>query len=440
MKTLQELRQLVADLAAKGREARTRINEIHGMAEADLTDDIRAESDTLVADADKIAEELETARADLEFAEAKLRHDRAFAAPAAGSTIVLDMNPETTHGFKALGEFASAVRAASSQGGHVDERLINRGLSPEAAPTNVHREAGDEGYMVPPAMAAGIWDVVDGDTDTLVNEVDDEPTERNAVTHMRDETTPYGSTGVEARWRSEASKMTPSEMEEKESLVKLNELYAFVNASEELLEDTPRLESRLTKKAGEAIVWKANEGIYNGSGVGQPLGFRNSAAMVTVAKESGQAADTVVAMNIAKMYARMMASGMARAQWRVNQDVLPQLMTMTINDNLIWTPPASGFTNAPGGVLLGRPVRFTEHAETVGDAGDVMFVDPKGYYSPRKRNGVKFDESIHLFFDYNVKSFRWTFRMGGQPHLSKPVSPNKGTATRSHFIQLAARG
>ena len=89
--------------------------------------------------------------------------------------------------------------------------------------------------------------------------------------------------------------------------------------------------------------------------------------------------------------------------------------------------------------MLGRPVIFTEHNKTVGDKGDIVFADPKGYYAPIKNGGVKFAQSMHLFFDYDVEAFRWTFRMGGQPFLSGPVSSANGSNTKSHFVTLAAR-
>ena len=56
-----------------------------------------------------------------------------------------------------------------------------------------------------------------------------------------------------------------------------------------------------------------------------------------------------------------------------------------------------------------------------------------------KTGGVKFAASIHLFFDFAVNAYRWMFRIGGQPILSAPVSPAKGSDTESHFVTLATR-
>lgn len=220
--------------------------------------------------------------------------------------------------------------------------------------------------------------------------------------------------------------------------VPLHELYTLAQVTEELLEDAPRLNNRLTKKAAEAIAWKKNSAIVEGSGVGQPLGWMNSPAKISVAKETGQTADTIIAQNVINMYTRLQMIPGDRPFWMVNQDTLPQLMTMTVGDKPIWMPP-NGLSDAPGGFLMGRAIRFSEFAETLGDNGDIQLISPKGYYGVRRASGIKFATSVHLYFDYNAQAFRWVFRYGGQPHLSKVVQPAKGNSTRSHFVTLAER-
>jgi HK97 family phage major capsid protein len=342
-------------------------------------------------------------------------------------------------GFRDMADFALAVARANRPGAReIDPRLT---AIYQAQPTNFHRETGsDEGYMVPPEIRERIWEVVTEEPD-LVTMVDSEPTSSNAVQILKDETTPWGSAGVQAKWRAEGTKMDPSRLETKAVQVRLNELYAFVLATDELLEDAPRLSDRLTRKAGGAIRWAASDAIAFGDGVGKPLGYMNSPALVTVSKESGQAAATVVKENIAKMFARMLPSSVRRSVWLANTDVFPQLSLLNTGTGgqLIWTPPTTGLAGAPGGFLYGRPIIFTEHAQTLGTVGDLQFVDPQGYYLTTKRGGIDFASSIHLYFDYGIQAFRWTFRLAGQPYLSAPVSPARGAATKSHFVVLETR-
>lgn len=341
-------------------------------------------------------------------------------------------------GFEGCHDFVHAVRAGSRKsGGSVDPRLA---AIPElmGAPTNFHREtASDEGYMVPPALRDGVLEAIDALDEDIFSDVDAEPTERNAVEFIRDESTPWGATGIQAYWAGEGNQMDPSRLVTKKTHLELHKLYAFVLASSELLEDGPRLFDRLTRKSGMAIVWKGSSAIVEGNGVGQPLGYRNGGSLVSVAKETSQTADTVNANNVAKMFSRCLNP--ARGIWYINQDVFPQLVTMTLGDQPIFIPPSQGIQSAPGGFLLGRPVKISEHCETLGDEGDIVFANPmQGYYSPRKP-GVAFAQSMHLYFDYDVEAFRWTFRMGGSPILESAISPAKGSATRSHFVVLAER-
>ena len=342
-------------------------------------------------------------------------------------------NPKpSSDGFTSLGEFAMAVgqaNPAADANFRMDDRL--------SAPANVHTEQGDQAgsFLVPAEFREEIADLVFGDSDEIMNLISPEPTSKNKVQGLGDETTPWGTDGVQAYWRGEAEQMTASKLNLTPRETALHECYAFVNATEELLEDAPRLTNYLTRKAPSAIRWTAVDGFMNGDGVGKPLGWMKSDALVSVAKESGQAADTIVAKNLAKMFSRMLMP--TQGVFLANSDTLPELMVLeSENGQPLWQP---NYAVGPGGAILGRPVIFSEHCPTVGDLGDLQFINPNGYEAFRKANGISLQESIHLFFDYNVRAFRWIFRIGGQPVLSAPVSPASGTNTKSHFVALAAR-
>lgn len=357
--------------------------------------------------------------------------DQPNAAPAA-TTPAQPRTQLDNGGFTSIADFAGAVRLANPAAGssfRMDDRL--------AAPTNVHTEQGDQAgsYLVPAEFRQQIIDLVYGEDDPVMNLISPSPTSSNRVIGLGDESTPWGTSGIQAYWRVEAEQMTPSKAALTPRETKMNELYAFVLATEELLEDAPRVADLLTRKAAGAIRWKTVEGYLYGDGIEKPLGFFGSDALVTVAKETGQTADTVVRQNVAKMFSRMINP--TQAVWLANADTLPSLIDLkTDAGQPIWHP---NFTVAPGGTLLGRPILYTEHARTVGDKGDLMFVNPNGYEAFRKQGGIQFADSIHLYFDYNIRAFRWIFRVGGQPVLSKPVEPANGSATKSHFVALADR-
>lgn len=428
---IKALRQRRADLKKRGLEANDELNKL--LAKSDLSAEENARMQALEAECDKIEADLKAVDQDIEAEDRRARRASLFAPSPAGNTTVNDPNPQTTGGFRSLSEFAVAVRGVVTGGG-LDARLN------ASTPSNFHQNQGGsgEGFLVPTEFRQQIWELVFGAGD-LLSRVDTEPTTSNAVGVIRDETTPWGASGVQAAWRAEASQMTPSKHALTGALMQLHELYAFVSASDELLQDAPRLQNRLTVKAAEAIRWKASDAIMWGDGNGKPLGFMNAGALVSVAKEAGQAAATLNTKNISKMFSRLLPQGMGRAFWLANSDILPQLMELTIGNQPIWTAPQQGFQDAPGGFLLGKPILYTEHAQTLGVKGDLTLVDGMGYAAATKAGGIDFATSIHLWFDYGLQAFRWTFRFGGQPYLSGPVSPNKGAATKSHFVALDTR-
>lgn len=413
------------ELVAEGRT----IFEAAERETRDLTDAERTRDDAINA-------RLEVLGADIRREETRRERERT-AAPAvsSGVTNVRDRrDDDPRRGFRDLADFAVAVHQACSPGAYaIDERLRIG-----AAPTNFHQEtggSGGEGYAIPPQLREDIWTLV-FEGDDLLTLVNKEPTNSNSVELLADDSTPWGSTGIQAAWRSEGIQMTPTRLLTDARQVRLHELYAFTLATEELLQDLPRLNARLTSGSARAINWKGSDSIMRGTGSGQPMGFLTAPALVVVAKETGQAASTVVPANVAKMFSRVINPG--RSVWLLNQDVLPQLFTMTLGNYPIYMPPTNGFAEAPGGFLLGRPVKINEHCSSLTNQGDIQLVNLDGFYATQ-RDQMQAAESMHLYFDYGIRAFRWTFRFGGEPFLSAPVNPANGTNTRSHFVTLAAR-
>lgn len=430
---LKELRAKLAALKASGKTKLEQYNALAG--KADATDEDKAKLTALDAELEAIEADIAKLDATIAEEEKKARRAGLFSSTALTPSVRFasaEPDPQATGGFRSLAEFAVGVRNAVVNH-DVDDRL-------RAAPSSYHENRGTagEGYEVPPMYRQAIWELVFGERD-LLSLMTIEPTMSNVVQMAKDETTPWGATGVQARWRSEGSQMTPSKLATNPSTVNLHELYAFVLATEEVLADAPRLNNRLTVQAARAIRYAAGEAIMWGNGVGRPLGFMVADCKVSVAKESGQAADTIVVANVAKVYSRLLGAG-SRAFWVANRDTVPQLIALTQGNNNLWIPSSAGLRDAPQGTLMGMPMLFLEHAKTVGDFGDLVLVDPDGYYAVQKAGGgIDFASSIHLYFDYAVAAFRWTFRLGGQPFLSAAVTPANGSNTRSHFVGIAAR-
>lgn len=357
-------------------------------------------------------------------------------------------------GYRNAAEFCRDIRAVCSPPGSEfgtpspklaeSARLMaewnRREYGIEDAPSGFQREAigTDGGYETLPAMREEIWTIFES-AGGLINRFDIQDTNANTVEFRRDETTPWGSLGVQANWASEGSQFTNSKLQTEPGQIRLHKLYAFVLATEELLADAPRIEDRITRQAARALNWAASDAIIYGTGAGQPLGIFNAPALISVAKESGQAADTIQIENIVKMRERLLPESFDGSFWLANPDTLNQIYTLQIANQPVWTQPGTGARDEPGGMLLGLPIVFSQHAKTLGDKGDIFLISPSAYFLYAKRGGTNFASSIHLYFDYDIQAFRWTMRIGGQPALSAPVSPANGSNTMSNFVVLDAR-
>lgn len=339
-----------------------------------------------------------------------------------------------TGGFDSFGEFAQQVKSASAKGATTPEKLNKWHAK---APTTVANEASgvDGGYLVPTEFATTIMELAFGDESVLA-QTNNIPLSRNSISIPVSEATPWGSNGVTAHWIEEGGQLTQSRPRFEMRHMRLFKLAAFVPASDELLEDSTALEAFISGAASKAIRYHADDAIYWGDGVGKPLGIYNSNALVSVAKKSGQAADTIVIENILNMFSRMLPTSMSNSGWDLNPDTLPQLMLLTIGNNAVWLPGGM-IQDAPYGLLLGRPVRPSVHMKTLGDKGDILFSDKRQYMTISK--GIKTATSIHLWFDYDVMAFRFIFRINGQPWLSAPITTPNSAATLSPFVTLDAR-
>lgn len=247
--------------------------------------------------------------------------------------------------------------------------------------------------------------------------------------------------GVRGYWANEAATVTASDPSFAQIELTLNKLFCLGYATEELLQDAGALDVLLNQMFAEEIGFKLDDAIINGDGAGKPLGIMNAPCLVTVNKETGQAADTVVFENIVKMWSRLIAGSRSNAVWFINQDVEPQLYGMSLSVGTGGVPvylPAGGLSGAAYGTLFGRPVIPVEQCDTVGDLGDIVLADMSQYYLADK-GGVQAASSIHVKFIYDETTFKMTYRVDGQPSWSSAITPFKSSNTLSPFVTLQAR-
>lgn len=235
---------------------------------------------------------------------------------------------------------------------------------------------------------------------------------------------------------AEADTVTAKKLKIGRHEVRLRELMGLCYVTDRLLRDGSMLAQFIKPAFGSEFAWKRDSEIFSGLGSDGCLGIMQSPALVTVAKETGQTAATINVQNLIKMLARFNGSP-ANAAWLVNRDALPTIYTMTLGDKPVYMP-GGNINGAPNGTILGVPVVFTEHNETVGTVGDIVLVDLNEYLVIEK-GGLETAESMHVRFEYNEMAFRFTQYVNGIPLKRTALTPNKGSNTLSPYVALATR-
>ena len=346
-----------------------------------------------------------------------------------------------------LGKYFWAVKAkavAERVGGQVDPES-DRLLRFYNAPTSVSTEGtgADAGYAVPPQYASGIWKKTIGEPD-IARFCTSIPTTSNQFVFPKDEGPPWSSSGIQANWEGEASAIAESKVALESETLKLSKVAALVPVSEELLEDAPGLTLYFERKVPEIFNWKLSNAILTGTGAGQPLGILNAGCTVSVAKDSGQAADSVTYSNILSMWSRMYGPSRANSLWLYNQDLEPSLLGMMMTDSngrpIPVFMPSNNLAGRPFNTILGSTALPHQACKTLGDQGDIIFGDFSQYVLVTKAGGLKQDVSIHLYFNYDLSAFRWTLRVTGKPWWRAAITPASGSAnTLSPFVVLDER-
>ena len=247
-----------------------------------------------------------------------------------------------------------------------------------------------------------------------------------------------------AYWVDEGTAGTASKPAFGKITLKLNKMLVLAYVTSELLEDSVvSMETLLPTLMGRAIAYQEDDKFLNGNGAGVPLGIYNSPAKVTVAKESGQTATTIVTSNITKMYSRMHPASINTSVWVCHNDTFPELANLTIavgsGGSVVGILREQVLQGVPLFTLLGRPVIFTEKAATLGSENDIALVDFSQYIIGGKAGGSTVNTSIHLKFDQDETAFKIRLRTDGQCWWKSALTPKSGSNTVSPIVTVAVR-
>jgi HK97 family phage major capsid protein len=339
----------------------------------------------------------------------------------------------------ALGDWLHSVVAAYR--GQVDPRLM---IGAATGMSSILQ--ADGGFLMPLTMSNMIMArMTQGALLSRLNPLTlDSGSDTLAINVLSETSRATGSRkgGVRAYWISEGEAPTASKPQFERIELKLRKLGALGYATDELLRNVSALQTWFVQFFADEIRFTVEDSIINGTGAGQPKGVLNFACKVEASKETGQAADTIVRENIAKMWQRLYGPSRSNSVWFINQQIEDQLNNMTMPVGTGGVPvylPAGGLSAAPYGSLYGRPVVPIEYCAQLGDAGDIILAD-FSEYAWIQEGGIDSASSIHVAFTTFEQAFRASWRVDGQPTWRAALTPYKGTAnTLSPFVTLQAR-
>ena len=339
--------------------------------------------------------------------------------------------------FRSLGEQLQAVVNAAK--GRVDKRLIQVN---NAVMGSNEGAGADGGYAIQEDFAGSILETAVS-TGDILSRVDSYTVGANSNAArwlMVDETDVSTSVfgGVQMYWASEGATVAASRPRFKEMKLDLEKMMGFAYATDELLQDAAFMSGFF----GNAFLVAANrlmeDGVVAGDGAGKMTGIMKSKALITVDAEPGQAAETLNAQNILKMWSRALTSGRKDMVWLMHPDLEDQLPQLKLGDKLIWMPEG-GISGAQYQTILGRPVLFNDNCMPIGAAGDVLLADLKQYML-LKKGTARQDWSMHVEFLTDQMCFRMVLRCNGTPKMDAPITLKNSKRTRSPYVTLAARG
>jgi HK97 family phage major capsid protein len=347
--------------------------------------------------------------------------------------------------FANLAEQVKSIVTAGREG-KVDPRLHE--ANKIAAASGMSEGIGSEGgFAIMPDFATQILEPI-YETGKIMSRITQFPASARSnglKMNVVDETSRVTGSrfgGLQMYWKSEGDAPTPKKLKTRLFELNLKKLIGAAYLTEELREDGPQMATLLENSFRQESEFMLEAAVIAGSGAGDPLGIKNSAAKVTVAIEGTQTianTSTFISKNVAKMLARIPAGLWDKVVFLYNPGLLSDLINATIGTSSVpvWMPPG-GLAGTPYGTILGRPAIPSELCEAVGTPGDLYAVALSEYVGLTK-GGTKLSYSMHVKFLEDEEVLKITTRFDGAPVWKQAVTPFKGSDTWSPIVVLNTR-
>lgn len=390
---------------------------------------------------DAINARLEQLKPELARHEARRERERSLVLPDGAR---IEGERDDHHPFKSLGEQLGAVITAAQAPAYADPRLEK--YNQLQAATGMHEGSLDAG---------GAWIQTDFGMNLMertyqqgavLSRVPEQPIGPNANAYsallIKETSRATGSRygGLRVYRTGEGQTITGSRPEFDRKEIRPYELAALCYLTNTMVQDATQVQGHVERLFPLEATFLMEDELFNGTGVGQSMGILNAPPTVSVAKETGQAAATVVAANISKMWGRLWAPSRANAVWYYNQDIEQTLDSLFIPAGVGGLSPNHIISYGQDGSLRikNRPAIPVEYAATLGTVGDLVLADFTQYLGVRKGE-VQTASSIHVAFVTNELALRFVWRYAAEPLWRSALTPKNGTNTLSPFITLATR-
>ena len=333
-----------------------------------------------------------------------------------------------TGGFNVIGDFLETINS-----GRADSRLL-----PLSA---AHGEGTPSlsGFLVPEGFETSFIGPV-LENSIVLPRADVHPMKSetlNISSFVADDNSSSTPFGFATQWAGESESLTEQTGTIRRIKLTARKLATFTKSSNELLEDAQLFEKQLTTVLQKALTWELDDRFLNGSGAGEPKGVLNDAALITVAKETGQAATTIEYRNLTKMLARLHPALLNGSVWVASQTAIPELLELSIPIGTAGAHIAAMMEKDGGFSILTRPVIFTEKLATLGTVGDILLAN-FSQYAVGMRRGVVIESSMHVGFQTDETGWRGILRADGQGKWETAFTPKTGD-TQSWCVALATR-
>lgn len=408
-------------------------------------DDLRAEVDSLTASITTLEaqDELEASMNERRPAAASRQGQEPGPAGAGahGGGVLRAGGPEAVKEFETFGEFMYAVRFNQS-----DQRLgalYNENAGANASEIGVSAEqrmdtGSSGGFMVPTQFRSEIMriDPAESIVRPRANVIPaGSPPDAAIVMPALDQTGDGPSNvfgGVEVKWIAEGDEKPDTDAKFREIKLEPHEVAGTITVTDKLLRNWQAAGPFLEGLLSGAVRQAEDFAFIRGTGVGQPLGYLNSKAALTIPRS---VANQVNYRDLVAMLSQLLMRG-GSPVWIASQSVLPQILTLKDDEGrFIYNANAR---EGVGQTLLGYPLVWNNRAAGLGTDGDISLVDFSKYLI-KDGSGPFIASSEHVLFKQNKTVIKIFWNVDGQPWLTEPFREENGYEV-SPFLVLGAPG